>query len=574
MPFQPEIYALLFVFAVGITVVTTVQAWQIRNEPGGFGLIACLFGIAFWAGCVLIMTVVPGTELTIVFTKLRILGVNITIAGMFVATLGYTGYGEYITRRTVGLLAVWPLVLNLIVWFRSDLVWDSIAFDPTAGAGLSTTYGVVFGVHTSYSYLLVLITVVLLVRFMLTNRHLYQKQISVVLGGIAAPMITNIVYVTDVISTDVTVIGFVLTGLSLTWLLQREKFFDVKPIAHTRIVETLTSSVFVIDDKNRLVDCNQHAAELLNLSVNDIGKPVAETLEPLSADAKQFDQQAKTVSKRTYQTTIDGRHYDITTTPLADNRGHPVGRVLLVHDITREKTQQTRLQEQNERLDQFASIVSHDLRNPLNVAAGYLALARETGEERYFDEVEQSHKRMEDMIEELLTFARLDDAEIETTSVDLNSCAESAWAHVETNEATLVVDSETQIKANREYLLQLLENLFRNSVEHGSMSKQTQSDDTADNGDPTVTVALTETSTSDETKQLIVSDDGPGIPPDKRTEVLKEGYTTNAGGTGFGLSIVSQVADVHNWSTTVDESETGGAAFVFDGVKPSRPLSE
>lgn len=63
-----------------------------------------------------------------------------------------------------------------------------------------------------------------------------------------------------------------------------------------------------------------------------------------------------------------------------------------------------------------------------------------------------------------------------------------------------------------------------------------------------------------------VADDGPGIPDADRESVLEEGFTTASSGTGCGLAIVREIAEGHGWSVGVEESDAGGARFVFGGV--------
>ncbi|RLM89648.1 PAS domain S-box protein [Halobellus sp. Atlit-38R] len=201
-----------------------------------------------------------------------------------------------------------------------------------------------------------------------------------------------------------------------------------------------------------------------------------------------------------------------------------------------------RLEEQNERLETFTSIVSHDLRNPLNVADGYLELARE-GDEAAFDRVDEALQRMDELIEELLTLARQGEAIDEVSEVDLNQTARRAWTNTATADATLHVDGADAIEADPGRLQQLFENLFTNAVDHGG-------------DDVTVRVASIDAG-------FIVEDDGPGIPQAERQQVFTEGYTTEDDGTGFGLAIVEEIADAHGWTVTVGESDAGGAKFEF-----------
>jgi PAS domain S-box-containing protein len=204
------------------------------------------------------------------------------------------------------------------------------------------------------------------------------------------------------------------------------------------------------------------------------------------------------------------------------------------------------LRRQNERLDEFASVVAHDLRNPLSVAEGFLDLARESDDPADFERVESAHDRIGQLTEDLLTLARGETTVSDAERVPVADVAREAWGYVDTNGASLQVpDDLGMVAADPGRLTQLFENCFRNAAEHAGDA-------------PTVRVgSLTDAD------GFYVADDGPGIPPDRREDVLEYGVSYEAGGTGFGLSIVSDIAGAHGWAVTVTESETGGARFEF-----------
>jgi len=208
-----------------------------------------------------------------------------------------------------------------------------------------------------------------------------------------------------------------------------------------------------------------------------------------------------------------------------------------------------RLKEKNEQLEQFASIVSHDLRNPLNVLEGSLQLAEETGEEDQFEQCYRAIERMNTLIDDLLSLARSGSVIDETESVSLGSLVDECWQGIDVANGTLQLDVEptTEIHADRSRLRQLFENLIRNAFDHGS-------DDT------TVTVGTLDNG-------FYIEDDGPGIPEDDRAKVFESGYSTVSGGTGFGLAIVNEIVDAHGWEIRVTNSETGGARFEITNIE-------
>jgi PAS domain S-box-containing protein len=217
-----------------------------------------------------------------------------------------------------------------------------------------------------------------------------------------------------------------------------------------------------------------------------------------------------------------------------------------------------RLDREYERVEKFASVVSHDLRNPLNVAEGWLEVAAEDcGDSDALDKVASSHDRMQTIIEDVLSLARAGDDVTDPTPVALDVVATDAWNQVTTGDATLSVTAPATVRADRSRLQRLFENLFRNAVEHGSTSSRTGSD--ADGDALTVTVGGLDGG-------FYVADDGVGIPPEKRDDILELGYTTTKGGTGIGLGIVVDIAAAHDWSVDVTEGSAGGARFEFTGV--------
>ncbi|PSP80834.1 hypothetical protein BRC81_01750 [Halobacteriales archaeon QS_1_68_20] len=218
-------------------------------------------------------------------------------------------------------------------------------------------------------------------------------------------------------------------------------------------------------------------------------------------------------------------------------------------DITDRVERERELQRQNERLEEFASAVSHDLRSPLSVARGRLQLVKETGDEDSLEAIAEAHERMDALIDDLLTLARQGQVVGETMAVDLERIAHDAWGTADTYGADLAVDDPGTVEADPDRLVQLLTNLFRNAAEHAGEQPQVEVGAPADDDG------------------FYVADDGPGIPADQREQVFERGYTTDHDGTGFGLAIVEEIAHAHGWEVRVVEGDAGGARFEITGVE-------
>ncbi|WP_318567716.1 PAS domain-containing protein [Salinigranum marinum] len=269
--------------------------------------------------------------------------------------------------------------------------------------------------------------------------------------------------------------------------------------------------------------------------------------------------------------------------------GRPNRVIGLARDVTERRWNEAELQRQNERLNEFASVVSHDLRSPLAVATGHLDLIRtvDLASMGHRAAVARAHDRMHALTSDLLTLARQGETIANPEPVSLSTVADTAWSMVDTGDATLAVD-DAVVFADERRLGQVFENLFRNAVEHGSTGPRSQDrvehgsasnrtarqsggsveDGSADDR-PSVSIRVGLLSGSELTDQpsgFFVADDGLGIPESDRGSVFAPGFTTSAAGTGFGLAIVYRIAAAHGWAISVTESDVGGARFEFVGV--------
>ena len=245
------------------------------------------------------------------------------------------------------------------------------------------------------------------------------------------------------------------------------------------------------------------------------------------------------------------------------------GIVGIGRDVTAQKRREERLQRQNERLERFAGAVSHDLRTPLEVARGRVELARDECDSDHLSTVSDAIDRMNELIDDILTLAQEGDSVRETDPIDLGALCSDCWENVEAPDATLDLEAGPTIAADRQRLRRLLENLFRNAVEHGSTSSRPEADDAvehgstdSEDGEPEVTITV-----GDLEDGFYVADDGPGIPADERADVFDRGYSTAEEGTGFGLAIVREIVDAHGWSVRAAESTEGGARFEITDVR-------
>jgi len=570
--------------------LTAVLGYVLWRRSGGHlfsadgSLSVVQFAIFLWAvgQALLLGTVGLGPALAGLY--LSELGIALTAPAWVFFALAYTGNEDWLTRsRLVVLLGVPAVGLALAVTNRPvgvhELFYANVAYT-TDGATASLSF-VSGPARWFYAALMVgahAVGVTFVVRKFLASRNVYRKRTFLLLSADVVAVLATLVAISSFDPVPYTTlvpsvyVVFALVSLlalvsyrTLTLIPLRPVLDAVgpqskslAPAARDRIIEEMDSGVLVLDHDNRLVDVNPIGRRMLGAADDRIiGKELTDVVDPnvyVSADVSFLDSSVTAGQFAGVWVSLDDedRCFDISVTPLTTG-DQVTGRALLVHDVTdRERRKQTlqertaELERQNERLDDFASIVSHDLRNPLNVANGAVDLAEQYGDSEYYEKLRWSHDRIESIIDDVLTLARQGRTIEETEYVTLDAVATDAWRHVETDEASLRVVADATVEADRGRLVQVFENLFRNAAEHSD-------------GDVTVTVGPLEDG-------FYVADDGPGIPEDQYDEVLERGFTTSDTGTGLGLSIVRTVVDAHGWDVTVTSSTDGGARFEITGA--------
>ena len=251
---------------------------------------------------------------------------------------------------------------------------------------------------------------------------------------------------------------------------------------------------------------------------------------------------------------------------VASDRAGADGERFLINsrDISDRKARERELEAKTERLDEFASIVSHDLQTPITVADARLDLAMAECDSEHLPAIGDALERMDNIVDATLTLAREGQVVDETEPVELAAAAER-WADPMESDVTLRIKPDRlTIEADRERLRRVIENLFANAVEHGSTSDQSAADDAGDHRGGEVTVVVGELDDSD---GFYIADDGPGIPEDVGDEIFEAGQSLSPDGTGFGLAIVEEIVEAHGWTVDVTESEFGGARFEISGVE-------
>jgi PAS domain S-box-containing protein len=337
------------------------------------------------------------------------------------------------------------------------------------------------------------------------------------------------------------------------------------------ILDTAECAIFLKDADGVYQMLNTTARELLDIDCDgDITGLTDHDLFPEEvADSYRADDERVLASGEPLEITEEvpteegTRTYLTRKSPVFDETGEPSGVCAVGTDITAQE-QRDQLAAENERLEQFANVISHDLRNPLTVAQGNVELAQETYEAG--DELETTSRaldRMETLINDVLALARQNQAIEETGPISLSAIAEDCWATIESPDATLEVVSEYCFSGDEQRVKQLFENIFRNAIEHGDVADPPVGNSHTDAegvtlGDADLCIRVGTLADGD---GFYIENSGTPIPEAESERIFAEGYSTDDEGLGLGLAIADGVVSAHDWDITVTDGALSGPRF-------------
>jgi len=581
MIFQYDPYAMFMLLSGVISSILAGMVWSRHPARGVIPLTILMLAVTLWSiGSAMEIFLVP-MSLKYAFVWLVYLSITIIPPALLVFVLEYTGRDSWITRRTLLLLTIHPVVVSLLVMSNPwhGLFWSDITLDATTHIATYTA-NVLFWVHAVYSYGLLLFGAALLASAFMRSPHLYRGQITALMVAQVVPWVANGLYITRTTPlphyVDLTPIGFMVTGVVTAWSLYRFSFMDIAPVAHYAIFNSMSEAVFVVDAKNRIVDANQSALKMLNLSAKQvIGQPIALVFAGRSSLLKRYGSVENILDEFTAYNNGQEYIFQIRVSPLRDSQGAVSGRTIVLHDITRLKQTNRELEEARIKADEstrlkseFLATVSHELRTPLNAIMGYAGLMSVGMMGELDDKTKHAVNRIEDnsnyllhLINNILDLSKIEAGHIEITYAPTSIRDLAAeWGRqvsilADEKNLDLLVhvapDMPPQLLIDQKHLSQVAINLLSNAVK---FTEQGQ-------------VVLSIKRNSDTDWILAVEDTGIGIAPQAQKYIFDEfrqidgSDQTAYGGTGLGLAIVHKLICQMNGTVWVESEPQQGSTF-------------
>lgn len=549
-------YSLLLLANTVLLVVLVVVLGRYRERRAAQGLIGVLVGAAIWSAADGIRLAASTRGEILLWNRLSYVGVALIPPAFLLFVVAQTDHEEWLRRRYV--TPVVAISVGAVLTALTNPWHELWRADETVTPGspppiLIEEFGIVHVLWDLYILLFVVpLGVGLLVRRLRTEytSPVVRRQLFVILFAVSVPVFTSALFATRLLKFDITPFAFAMTGLAMTLATMEYRLFDIVPIARDTVLENIESGVLVVDPENNIVDANARAVELLDISRDElVGTTMTALVATLPDVPEYFGSVEETEETIAVEPDADTkRYYDVTVSPVETGSGRTAGRVVLFSDVTEQierreqlEAQKLRLEAKNERLNEFAGLVSHDLRNPIQVIDANLELIDDPENEQRIETIADATDRMADIVDQVLTLARTGGEVTETEIVVLSAMSSRVWNELSPRDgATLEIEVSKTVDADRGSLRQCFENIFKNSLEHGG-------------DDVTVTVG-------ELADGFYVEDDGAGFPEDvlDADDSVVDHYASQG---RYGLQIIENTVDAHGWDLTITESDDGGARF-------------
>ena len=359
-------YTNMLVLIGALMTALAVNLWWKRRAPEARPLALLMLSTAFWSAMYALELVAPELQIKLLGAKLKYVGiVMLPTAGLLFA-LRYTRRERRLKPHHVILLGLGTLAPLLFVLTNDahQLFWSYEKLGETgAFSALDLSPAIGFWVFAAYSRLLIVFAVIMFIGAFIRSRDVYRKQAGILIAAILAPFATNAIYLVGLSplpGLDLVPFGLVITCLLCSWAIFRLGLADIIPTAHAAVIRGIGDSVIVLDRQNRILEMNPAAQRLAGATAAEtFGRPLEEALPELTDQLDPSLHEMAAVKEVTLGAKGSTRIYDVRLSPLTDQGGYQVGKVLVLRDITEHRQAEEKAREQNRFLENVLESLTH-----------------------------------------------------------------------------------------------------------------------------------------------------------------------------------------------------------------------
>ncbi|MDK2980183.1 MAG: hypothetical protein PWQ55_530 [Chloroflexota bacterium] len=350
MRFDFPNFALVYVIASLLSLITAAMTWQRRSNPGNMPFSLLMLSLAIWSFASIFEAGAISPEGKLFWSKWQYIGIS-TLPALW---LYFSA--EFTNRRFnyLWIIFIIPMVTMGMAFTNEyhHLLWKDIIMQPGPLNIAIYVHGLWFYIHIIYSYLLLLIGTFWLIKGLLVFSRQKRKQIIIIISGVVVGWASNIMYILGLFpikGLDLTPLSFTFIALVLSWNIFQFHLFNIVPVARDLLLDNMADGVLVLDPESTIIDINPAALKILKHE--NLRSPMGHSIWSV------FDQGSLVLKELRkpddFQTELQivqdpPQFINLTVSSIYDLSRHNIGKVLIFRDITKRKLIEIREHEQRE----------------------------------------------------------------------------------------------------------------------------------------------------------------------------------------------------------------------------------
>ena len=368
---QELLYLLPYLLSLALSLGIFTYTWQHRSVRGARLYSWFVAGQTLTILGFILELISPDLEIKLLWDKFQWLtDTFLVILPFLIFSVQFSEYKLRHPRLTWGYWLGVPVLFTLVL--LTDNLHHLLYPNPHLSAGYpfpELQYNFTFVVY-SYALLYVYAAnfygIRLLIRRALQPHNPHRLQYWTIAIGFLIPITLSILSLFNLYvapERDISPFSLAIGNLVVAWGLFRYGLFDLVPIARERVLENMSDAIIVVDALNRVADVNQVAlVHARRESANVIGHPIQEAF----AEWPHLVEQVLNADEGTSEVSAKGNDealiYELSISPIYDQRKSLIGRIFVAHDITRRKKLEDRYRQLSEELEQRVRERTEDLR--------------------------------------------------------------------------------------------------------------------------------------------------------------------------------------------------------------------
>ncbi len=545
---------------IGTTLITLTSAYYLNIQFEKTRIIKILTVIlillSLWVSSYGAELWIKTLSHSILLDKIAFANVCLLPVAWMIFALEYTGRSEMVNKKNITLLLIIPIICIILIWTNSyhGLFFKGIT-TKIIGPLNSILYnqrGIGFWIYGGYGYSLLFGGTFLIAFRLVSLGRIYLKQAIILLTAFTAPALGNLAYNLWLYQYPIynpTPILLTIALLIAGWNVIRFRFLDIMPMARTTILEKIEDSIIIVDKQDRIVDLNESAEKFLKVFTNNPNEKIGLKIEnvlPSKIDLKEKDVDYESGVEIELPRNDESSFFEIRKVPFQSAENKYIGKALILRDITSRK----KAEEKEEFLH---SLLRHDIGNKLQVARGHLELTLEETKlsEKEKKRIKNSLKALEEggeLIEKVRLLRQVTEENIEEVNADsiMSEVIEELKPQAKNKNIEIQYEPCDFNVRGGPLLKELFSNLIENSIKHSNCQK--------------IRIYGQKKATD---YNIIIEDDGRGIPQEEREKIFKKGYKKGkSAGSGLGMYLVKKIAENYNGNVAIEDSELGGVKII------------